>query len=90
MNFSMSAATLSASFINNYYDFLIITQLNLAKNRAILPSFPAVTKTPGDIATPLPLSFYGKKQVALYKQTNCNILKVFDRNVLATLKFYYR
>ena len=31
------------------YGPLIITILNEAKNRAILPSIPAVTYTPGDI-----------------------------------------
>ena len=37
----MSALTLCAQFIK--YDPLIITLLNRAKNRAILPSFLAVT-----------------------------------------------
>ena len=37
----MSALTLCAKFIK--YDPLIITLLNRAKNRAILPSFLAVT-----------------------------------------------
>ena len=41
MDLCMSALTLHAKFIN--YDRLIITVLNRAKNRAILPSFPALT-----------------------------------------------
>ena len=41
MDLIMSALTLCAQFIK--YDPLIITLLNRAKNRAILPSFLAVT-----------------------------------------------
>ena len=41
------------------YDRLVITVLNGAKNRAILPSFAAVTSTSGDIATP-PVHFLWK------------------------------
>ena len=49
MDLCMSALTLR----------LIITMLNGAKNRAILPSFPAVTSTSGDIAMP-PVHFLWK------------------------------
>ena len=49
-SFSMSAAGFCVYLFN--YDSLIITLLSGAKNRAILPSFPAVTSTSGDIATP--------------------------------------
>ena len=57
MDLCMSALILHAEFIN--YDRLIITVLSGAKNRAILQSFPAVTSTSGDIATP-PVHFLWK------------------------------
>ena len=41
MDFSVSAASFCAYLFN--YDSLIITLLHGAENRAILPSFPALT-----------------------------------------------
>ena len=82
MDFSMSAASVLCLIISlwllNYY------YVEWGKNRAIPPSFHAVTSTSGDIATP-PLHFLWKNRLTCtctiqtnYKIINHLIVKSFD------------
>ena len=78
MNLSMSSATLSASFINSCYDFLIISLLNLAQKQSYSAIFPCCDVNSGRHSNAPPRTVFMEKQVALYKQTNCNILKLLE------------